>query len=159
MLVSESLFPYDARTVISDLDRPGQWRYQYGENARVYRSKPSLRRIFEQHRDRRASPYEVELGCLLTGSAVLQSASYRDQLLAWCMRIAPRVRGGEMEGAGFLSLAERRRPSWIVVKAISDYADEHQGKDVETHRPQACANAARFVLQALKAWKPSDGEV
>lgn len=108
VLVSESLFPYDARTVISDLDRPGQWRYQYGENARVYRSKPSLRRIFEQHRDRRASPYEVELGCLLTGSAVLQSASYRDQLLAWCMRIAPRVRGGEMEGAGFLSLAVGR---------------------------------------------------
>lgn len=159
VLVSESLFPYDVRTIIADPERDGQWKYHYGSHARVYRSKASLRRIFEQHRTRGSFDHGVEFGCLLTGSAVIQCASYRDRLVAWCMSVAPRVRGGEMEGAGFLSLSERRRATWIVVKAISDFADEHQGSDVEAHRPQACANSARFVLQALQQWNPTPGEV
>jgi nucleoside phosphorylase len=159
VLVSESLFPYDARAVIADPEREGEWRYHYGDHARVYPSQTSLRRIFEQHRARGTFPHAVEFGCLLTGSAVIQSARYRDHLLAWCMKVAPGVRGGEMEGAGFLSLGKRHRPRWIVVKAISDYADEHQGEDVQDHRPQACANAARFVLQALRAWNPREDEV
>jgi nucleoside phosphorylase len=159
VLVSESLFPYDARTVVPDPERDGQWKYQYGRHARVYRSKPSLQRIFKQHHARRSSQHQVEFGCLLTGSAVIQCASFRDRLVSWCMSVAPRVRGGEMEGAGFLSLSERRRATWIVVKAIADFADEHQGSDVEVHRSQACANSARFVLQALAQWQPSLDEV
>jgi nucleoside phosphorylase len=159
VLIAESLFPYDARAVIVDPERPSEWRYHYGEHARVYRSKSSLLRIFEQHRGRRTPPNDVDLGCLLSGSAVIQSAKYRDQLLGWCRHVAPRIRGGEMEGAGFLSLVERRRPNWIVVKAVSDYADEHQRKDVESHRPMACANAAGFVLEALREWKPDAVEV
>jgi nucleoside phosphorylase len=159
ILVSESLFPYDGRTVVADPGRDGHWMYEYSPHTRVYRSQGHLRRLFEQHYRRGGSEHDVEFGCLLTGSAVIRCASYRDRLLAWCMNIAPGIRGGEMEGAGFLSLSERRRATWIVVKAIADFADEHQGIDVEANRPRACASSARFVLEALHQWKPVVGEV
>jgi hypothetical protein len=46
-----------------------------------------------------------------------------------------------------------------VVKAICDFADERQAEDAKANRRIACANASRFVLDALRTWKLSVGAV
>ena len=58
--------------------------------------------------------------------------------------------GGEMEGVGLLAACEKSSPVWIVVKGISDFADDLRGEEIELMRPQACRNAARFVVSALQ---------
>jgi len=58
-----------------------------------------------------------------------------------------------MEGIALLSL--REAGSGIVVKAISDFAEDEQVVDVANHRKQACLNAVRFVFGALRAWNPN----
>jgi adenosylhomocysteine nucleosidase len=57
--------------------------------------------------------------------------------------------GGEMEGIGLLSISPPEKPSWIVVKAISDFADEDRDAIIKETRPIACRRAAVFVLSAL----------
>lgn len=47
----------------------------------------------------------------------------------------------------------------VVVKAICDFADERQVEDARANRRLACANASRFVLEALRTWKPFVGAV
>ena len=52
-----------------------------------------------------------------------------------------------MEGVGLLSTASSD-VQWIVVKGISDVADEV--RTAEADRQRACGNAATFVLGALR---------
>jgi len=159
VLISESLFAYDVRRVIADPDRgDGAWRYAYGEQARVHRCKGEMKRIFRVHDQRGTSGLRVQFGCLLTGSALVRSTAFRDHLVTWCSAIAPDIIGGEMEGAGFLSLSDHRA-SWIVAKGICDFADEQQVEDAEANCRQACANSSRFVLEALRDWNPARGKV
>ena len=54
-----------------------------------------------------------------------------------------------MEGVGLLSVSPANEPAWIVVKGISDFADENRDVVIEQYRPIACRNAADFVLRAL----------
>jgi adenosylhomocysteine nucleosidase len=96
---------------------------------------------------------------LLTGSARIRCLAYLNELVGRCTNVAPNIVGGEMEGLGLLSLAERDRSHWIVVKGICDFADEQQIGDAKTNRRLACANASRFVLGALRSWNPSGLEV
>jgi hypothetical protein len=58
--------------------------------------------------------------------------------------------GGEMEGVGLLAASEKAKPVWIVVKGISDFADDQQRAEVEAMRAEACLNAVRFLLAALQ---------
>ncbi len=167
VLVSESVFPYDVRKVLprnptgwagflrARWRREASWLYTY-ENASTYPSKRDLQQIFRQHQDRRSLGYSVQFGCLLAGSAKIASGAYRDELVRQCLDSAPSLIGGEMEGVGFLSLARRTNPSWIIVKGITDFADEKQRGDVQANRRQACANASSFVLEAVLEWKPAN---
>ncbi len=164
VLVSETLFPYDVRSVVPRLNgwkrvfgRLGgpAWIYDYGDE-RAYPAKRDLLRIVRRYQ---ADPsttlsFRVSVGCMLTGSARIASRAFRDELLRRCLQVAPGVIGGEMEGAGFLSLAKRTNPGWLVVKGICDFADEKQTADAAAGSAQACANAARFVLEALRTWNP-----
>jgi adenosylhomocysteine nucleosidase len=54
-----------------------------------------------------------------------------------------------MEGVGLLSTSPANDPAWIIVKGISDFADENRDAVIERYRPIACRNAADFVLDAL----------
>jgi nucleoside phosphorylase len=58
--------------------------------------------------------------------------------------------GGEMEGVGLLSACEKANPVWVVVKGISDFADDDRHREIAVVRAQACRNAAHFVLCALR---------
>jgi adenosylhomocysteine nucleosidase len=61
------------------------------------------------------------------------------------------VVGGDMEGIGLLASSDETESRWIIVKGISDFADEARDDVIRETRPKACYNAARFVLSALLA--------
>lgn len=158
IVVSRSLFAYDMRRVIPDPARSdGMWIYSYGEHQRPHPCRGVMTRIFREHVERGGNGLRAETGCLLSGAATVRSSVFRDQLVAWCSKIAPDIIGGEMEGAGFLSL--ENKTSWIVVKGICDFADEHQAADASLHRARAAVNSSRFVLEAIRDWNPGRGKV
>lgn len=60
-----------------------------------------------------------------------------------------------MEGVGLVGLSPKEFPSWIVVKGVSDFADEARRSapksQVKDAQRLACENAATLVLGALAA--------
>jgi adenosylhomocysteine nucleosidase len=122
VLVSDSLFPYDVRDVVVDPDRADHWIYRYDPEAlshaaTTYPAKPDLRDRLWRYAATATLSHSVQFGCLLTGSARIRSPAYRTELVLRCASVAPNIVGGEMEGLGLLSLAERDRSHWIVVSA------------------------------------------
>lgn len=86
---------------------------------------------------------KVHFGLMLSGEKLARHKNFRKKLLS----IEPEAIGGEMEGTGVYSAAYRTKVDWILIKAISDWADKH--KD-DTYQQQAAENAARFILHVLK---------
>lgn len=84
-----------------------------------------------------------QIGLMLSGEKLARHKNFRKKLLS----IEPEAIGGEMEGTGVYSAAYRTKVDWILIKAISDWADNH--KD-DTYQQQAAENAARFILHVLK---------
>jgi WD40 repeat protein/nucleoside phosphorylase len=89
---------------------------------------------------------KVEFGLILSGDKLVNNQSFRDQL----RKLAPEAIGGEMEGTGLYSSAQRRKVDWIIVKAISDWADGNKGQDKIARQQLAAENAARFIVHVLK---------
>ena len=83
---------------------------------------------------------------ILSGEKLIDNVDYRDQLLAF----APEAIGGEMEGAGLYVACQDCGVDWIVIKAISDWADGQKARNKESRQKLAAMNAAQFVLQALQ---------
>ena len=154
VLISDSLFPYDDREVVPTED--GGWKYAYGKSARVFGASPEALRLLNAYRPR-VTGFRIHSGCMLSGNARIRSASFRDDLLRWSKNVAKTVVGGEMEGFGLLSLARPKRPNWVVVEGICDFAGDNQIDDADRHRQIACSNAASFVLGALADGKPTNG--
>lgn len=88
----------------------------------------------------------VEFGLLLSGDKLIDNRDYRQQLYEF----APEAIGGEMEGTGLYSAAQRRKVDWIIIKAICDWADGNKGQDKDTYQQMAAENAARFTIHVLK---------
>jgi nucleoside phosphorylase len=74
---------------------------------------------------------------MLTGASHISCRAYRDHLAFRCLKGEP-VIGGEMEGAGLLSLSAKTEPRWIVIKGIIDFADESRDKEYKNNRKMAC---------------------
>jgi nucleoside phosphorylase len=84
----------------------------------------------------------VHVGPVLSGDKVVADPAALDRLrLAW-----PQAVGVEMESLGVALAAYRNGPGFLVVKAISDFADN--AKDDDWHRYSAEA-AARFAIAVL----------
>jgi adenosylhomocysteine nucleosidase len=152
VLISNSLLPYDARKVtcrngeINDL-----------EDVHPYPAKPSLVNMLRIYHDQVNFESRVEFGPMLTGGARIQCATFRDKLSSELSeRGVGRVIGGEMEGAGLMATCRRDSPNWVLVKGISDFADDHRDDEIDHGRPIACRNSARFVLSALLAFNPEN---
>jgi adenosylhomocysteine nucleosidase len=145
VLVSSSLIPYDRR----DIRTVGEGYTVDYAPARRHESIPSLLRIFQAERERGGHPFEIHIGSLLSGGARIHSRFFRDELVASVPVGEDEIVGGEMEGVGLLSISPANDPAWIVVKGISDFADEDRDAVIEQNRPIACRNAADFVLDAL----------
>ena len=166
VLVAERVFPYDIRKVVPargwqrflPWGGGAPWAYDYAKTT-THSAKKELRRVFRSYELPADAQFKVHFGCLLTGSARIGSRPYRDEILRSCVNVAPTIIGGEMEAVGFLPLDKPKHARWILVKGISDFADEQQRGDADRFRSQACANAAGFVLGALSSWNPGAGQV
>lgn len=144
VLVSRRVFPYDVREVRDDV--PG-YVSDHGKTTSL-RAHGGLVAMFERASKRGQFPFRVSFGALLSGSARISSARFRDELAQTVLRDAAHGTpiGGDMEAAGLLSVAHR----WIVVKAISDFAEGSVSSTDDATRARACLNAVRFTLTALQ---------
>jgi WD40 repeat protein/nucleoside phosphorylase len=101
-----------------------------------------------QNADARTSVYwpKLQFGTLLSGEKLIDNVSYRDALL----HLEAEAIGGEMEGVGVAIAADRHKVDWLVVKAISDWADGNKRHDsAEADQALAADNAALVVKAAL----------
>ena len=87
----------------------------------------------------------VRFGLILSGEKLVDNQDFRNQLI----RLEPEAIGGEMEGAGLYAAAQNSNTEWILVKAISDWADGTRDTDKIAIQENAARNAAQFVLHAL----------
>ncbi len=85
----------------------------------------------------------VHFGLMLSGNKLVNHKDFRNKLLA----IEPEAIGGEMEGTGIYASARRNRVDWILIKAISDWAN---GTKDDHYRQRAAENAAHFMLHVLQ---------
>ncbi len=83
---------------------------------------------------------------LLSGDTLVDNFDYREQLL----ELFPEARGGEMEATGIYSASREDETPWMIIKAISDYADGHKRENKEERQKQAAHNAARFVFYLIE---------
>lgn len=154
VLVSEWIFPYDYRIIEHVAGQEGQsdrYDINYQETKR-FTPKQSLFKLFERERKGGKHGFTTHFGGLFSGGSRIRSQRYLQELLAAVTGGAGPggYVGGEMEGVGLLAAGEKAKPIWIIVKGISDFADDQQRAEVEARRPEACINAVRFVLTALQ---------
>jgi nucleoside phosphorylase len=136
-------------------DRP--YKTDYARAERRY-AKQSLLEMLRREANRGAYGHRIYFGGLLSGGARIFSRRFLKELVNGVPQAEDGIIGGDMEGVGLLSVSPPDAPIWIVVKAISDFADEERGnvkmddagrKVFEEKRRVACLNSARFVLRAL----------
>lgn len=158
IIVSKILLPYDNRRIYSE---GGKIMTDYN-SVRPYQAKQSLIFVLSNYAARNEWASKVSFGGILTGGARIQCSAYRDELARSLSNHGEVVVGGEMEGVGLLSASDPDDPCWIIVKGISDFADERRAadseqakKDFARNRELACDNAAKFVLSALKYFDPN----
>ena len=87
----------------------------------------------------------VRFGLILSGDKLIDHQDFSEQLLGFEREAI----GGEMEGAGLYIAANDRKVDWLLVKAISDWADGKKERNREKHQETAARNAARFTLHTL----------
>jgi hypothetical protein len=82
---------------------------------------------------------------VLSGEKLIDHPEFRKRLL----ERAPEAIGGEMEGAGLYAAAHQHHVDWILVKAISDWADGKKAQHKDENQALAARNAAEFVFYVL----------
>lgn len=88
----------------------------------------------------------LHFGCLLSGDKLIDNQDFRAQLTA----LEPEAIGGDMEGAGLYVAAQDQKADWIVVKAISDWADGKKYESKQEYQRLAAKNAAKYVFHVLE---------
>ncbi len=157
VLVSRALFPYDRRRIFTPGNRTKPWNRPYRVDyigTQAYPASETLLPVFLNETVRGGRDYAISTGILLSGSARIHSRRFRDELVRSIPVGDERVVGGEMEACGLLSVCPIDSPNWIVIKGISDFADEHRDRIIEDTRSEACRNAASFILDSTTVRKP-----
>lgn len=160
VIVSESVFLYDDRTVVDVAGAKmshvaGKYEVRYAPSARRSASRiwhERFRRLDEQY-NRDGAAEKVYIGVVLSGGARIESAAFRDELLARLPSMDPPVVGGEMEGMGAVSAAlatDPEDPGWVIVKGISDFADASSRSRIKDTRAGAARASAMAVLRVLQ---------
>jgi nucleoside phosphorylase len=156
VIVSESVFLYDDRKVVdADQGSASKFKVEYPSTARKIASATwhdRFRQLAEQYLQDGAAT-KVDIGVILSGGARIESAAYRDELVASLPPMDQRVIGGEMEGMGAISAAlstDPDDPGWVVVKGISDFADAPSRLKIKETRAVAARASAMAVLCVLQ---------
>jgi nucleoside phosphorylase len=148
IMVATQIQDYDLKRVGSTATREQVVRLR---GLRVPTSQPLLDRFlngpYTIHTSWPNAP-AIHAGLILSGSSLVDHEEYRDQL----RHAAPDAIGGEMEGAGLLKAAieAEQKVDWILVKAISDWADGTKSTDGIEKQRMAAENAARFIFQVIE---------
>jgi nucleoside phosphorylase len=145
VLVSSSIIPYDRRKVIAD---GAGYKVDYSPATRQ-QARPSMVELFARESQEVNLGFQVHVGAVLSGGAAIFSRAFRQDLVANIPPTGEPIVGGEMEGVGLVCVSSPDNPAWVVVKGISDFADEDRDAVIKKMRPLACRNSARFVLAAL----------
>ncbi|MBO0793693.1 MAG: hypothetical protein J2P36_22445 [Ktedonobacteraceae bacterium] len=142
ILISQKIQDYD-------LERVGSGSGKYARGNRVSASALLLGNfitsqyyLFENWPD----PPKVYPGLILSGSKLVDDEDFRDQL----RMIAPDAVGGEMEGVGLYEAASNKHVDWLLVKAISDWADGKKHLNKKEFQQLAAEHAARFTIKAIE---------
>ncbi|MEZ4302146.1 MAG: hypothetical protein R3B70_44880 [Polyangiaceae bacterium] len=153
-MVSTSLLPYDYRIIRcpSTGDEELQTNtpspiHDFSE-VKAFRARPQLHALFERAAALPCWHGRVHFGAFLSGAARIHCATYRDELVR-AFSDRGLVVGGDMEGVGLLASSDETESRWIMVKAISDFADADRDGVIRETRPRACYNSTLFVLSAL----------
>jgi nucleoside phosphorylase len=85
----------------------------------------------------------VHFGLFLSGEKLVNDPVVLGEL----KKMWPEAIGGDMEGAGLYVSARHYKVDWILVKAISDWAD---GAKKDGAQPLAARNAAEFVRYVIQ---------
>jgi nucleoside phosphorylase len=155
VLVSSSLIPYDRKKVHADGD---SYRYDYTDT-KPEPVRPSMLEFFMREADKLGKdgksrwPFGIHVGIVLSGGSAIYSTKFRNELLEAFRSTADPIVGGEMEAVGLVSVSPPDDPAWIMVKGISDFAEDTRENGFKSTRDQACRNSAFFVLSALKEAK------
>jgi nucleoside phosphorylase len=167
VLVSTSIFPYDARDIVSS----HKSTCIHGIAERLPRSLRGVERTFAGYRivydktrrqpvreelldvlrrsESKQQEYRVHFGTILSGGARIHSRCFRRELVDLVPEHEHEVVGGEMESVGLLVTSTADTPTTVVCKGISDFADHNRDTVIKRGRPLAAGNAASFVIDAL----------
>src|SRR5262249_35245747 len=128
--------PYDLRVIRDDAnDIP---RADYSETPH-YPAREQLVARLRRTAAEQGWRHRIHFGLLLSGGARIYSSRFRDEFVRDCgVGRGGIVVGGEMEGVGFLSTCAPDDPRWVVVKGISDFADEPHHARPRDYRREAC---------------------
>src|SRR5579875_1347637 len=91
-------------------------------------------------------PASIHFGPILSGEKLINNQHYRDLLLG----IEPEAIGGDMEGAALSTLGQLHKVDWVLVKAISDWADGEKDCQKRERQEEASSNAARFTTYVIR---------
>lgn len=139
ILVSSEIQDYE-------LQRVGQ-QQTIPRGPRVHAS-PKLLDLFKASRFHwdANDPSEIQFCLLLSGDKVIDNIEFRDELL---QRFSD-AKGGEMEAIGVSNAASEMHKDWIIVKAISDFADGKKNVGKDERQRLAASRAASFVMHTLR---------
>lgn len=132
--------------------------FKYEDNRPQHNANQKLLNILDQGRkswiESKRTP-SIHMGIVLSGEAKIHSEFYKNKIIKE-LNLAPSkaIVGGDMESVGLLMHSPRKEPSWIVVKAISDFADNNRNHVISGTRFTACYNSAMFVISSLVNYKP-----
>lgn len=87
---------------------------------------------------------EIHFGVIASGEKLVNSEEFVMKL----MNQESELIGGEMEGVGLVSVAERYRKDWILIKGISDWG---VGK-TDTDQIDVAKKTFRYVFQTIKEY-------
>ena len=88
-----------------------------------------------------------QIGPLLSGEKLVDNPNEKSELFTRY----PTAIGGEMEGAGFASAAERKKCEWIVLKAICDWGDGTKQKHHQRFAASSSVDLLTHVLNQVGA--------
>lgn len=144
VLVSQQLQSYELSRIGTD---PSGELKVVGRGDRVTTSPQILGRFrFGADSWQAEQSTEVRFGLILSGEKLIDNDQFRQMIVN---QGHDKAVGGEMEGAGLYVAAQDARIDWIVVKAISDWADGKKSEDRSDKQGTAAQNAAEFVYHVL----------
>jgi nucleoside phosphorylase len=95
-----------------------------------------------QFADPNGVPCDIHFGPVLSGEKLVDDPDFKSGLFD---KFGHAI-GGEMEGAGVASCAERQKCDWILVKGICDWADGSKTSESQGFAAAAAVDLARSVF-------------